>query len=117
MLNKSENKIMSVIAKECNENSALLISPDDLKSLACEKELTNAKIDKIVNDLYTDGYYDLVLSNRQGQSVYCITLTEKGKGYLRNKKLMRRNLIYRVMLSAVLALFSFIIGLILKAIF
>lgn len=117
MLNKSENKIMSVIAIECKDKPALLISPDDLKSLSGDKELSIAKIDKIVSDLYTDGYYDLILSNRQGQSVYCISLTEKGKGYLRNKKLMKRNLIYRLMLSAALALFSFIIGLILKAIF
>ncbi len=117
MLNRSENAVMSVIAVECKDKDALLLSPDDIKSLAGDKELTINKIDRIVNDLYTDGYYDLVLSERRGESVYCITLTEKGKGYLRNKKLMKRNLIYRLILSTALAIFSFIIGLILKAIF
>ena len=117
MLNKEENAVMSTIAKECKEKDSLLISPSDLKSLLGGVDFTLDRLDKIVEDLYTDGYFDLVLSERRGEKVYCITLTEKGKGYFRNKKLMKRNLIYRIGLSAALALFSFIIGLILKAIF
>ena len=46
-----------------------------------------------------------------------ITLTEKGKGYIRSVKEFRRNLLFRLCLSAALAVFSFVIGLILKAVF
>ena len=117
MLNKEENLVMAVIAKECSKKESLLISPNDLKSLVGGADFTLDKLDKIISDLYTDGYFDLVLSERRGEKVYCIILTEKGKGYFRNKKLMKRNLIYRIGLSAALALFSFIIGMILRAIF
>ncbi len=117
MLNQKENRVMSVIAVEAKDKNSVLLSSMDIKTLSGDKELKTSTIDKIVNDLCTDGYYDLVLSERRGERVYCITLTEKGKGFLRTKKLMKRNLIYRLALSALLALFSFIIGLILRAIF
>jgi DNA-binding MarR family transcriptional regulator len=117
MLNKTESKVMSVIYSSCSQRNSLLITPLDLKSLIGEGSLKEQELDKIVDDLYKDGYYDLVFSERRGEKVYCITLTEKGKGFNRNKKIMKRNILFRLTLSAGLALFSFIIGLILKAIF
>lgn len=117
MLSKTESKVMSVIFSSCSQKDALLITPLDLKNLTGEKGLREQELDKIVDDLYKDGYYDLVFSERRGEKVYCITLTEKGRGFNRNKKIMKRNILFRLALSAALALFSFIIGLILKAIF
>lgn len=117
MLSKTENKVMSVLYTECKDRAALLISPTDLMKITGEKGLTQSKLDKIINDLNMDGYFDLVYSDRRGERVYCITLTERGKGYLRGQKVMRRNLIFRLFLTVGLALLSFIIGLILKALF
>ena len=42
---------------------------------------------------------------------------EKGKGFLRGKKVMKRTLFFRFMVTVVLAVVSFVIGLVLKAIF
>lgn len=117
MLSKKENAVMTVLAKECKNKDALLITPIDLKGFLTEENISTQNLDKIISDLYMDGYFDLVLSDRHGEKVYCITLTERGKGYLRNKKILKRNILFRLCLSAALALFSFIIGLILKAVF
>ncbi len=117
MLSKQENKVMEKIYRECKEKDALLISPSDLKVIVGDSAISETQLDKIVSDLSTDGYFDLVYSDRRGEKVYCISLLEKGKGYFRNKIVMKRNLVYRIMLSASLALFSFIIGLILRKIF
>ena len=117
MLSKTENRVMGVLYERCREKNALLISPDDLIKCVGDKELTLTKLDKIVVDLGADGYFELVYSERSGERVYCLALTEKGKGYLRKKKLFRRNLIFRVALTSGLALLSFVIGLVLKAIF
>jgi hypothetical protein len=117
MLNKTESKVMGVLFNECKQRSALLISPLDLIKISGEKGLTESKLDRIMNDLFMDGYFDLIYSDRHGERVYCVTLTEKGKGYSRGKKVMRRNLLFRLCLTVGLALLSFIIGLILKAIF
>ena len=117
MLSKTENRVMSVLFSECKDKSALLISPTDLIKITGDKGLTQSKLDKIMSDLYMDGYFDLIYSDRRGETVYCITLTERGKGYMRGQKVMRRNLAFRLLLTVCLALLSFVIGLILKALF
>ena len=117
MLTKIENKVMKAVFNECGEKNATLISPADLLNIASIEGLSYTKLDDVVNALFLDGYFDLVYSVRHGEKVYCITLTEKGKGFLRSNKVMKRNLLFRLGLSFTLAVFSFVIGLILKAIF
>ena len=97
--------------------SAILVSPSDVLKNSTAKDMSKEQLDKIINDLSLDGYFDLVYSDRRGEQIYCITLTSKGKAFGRTNKIMRRNLIFRITLTAILAVFSFVIGLILKAIF
>ena len=115
MLTRAENKVMTAILAACGDKTSLLVTPHDV--LARVQDLTASELDKIVENLHCDGYFDLIFSDRHGEKVYCITLTDKGKGYLRSVKELRRNVIFRLCLSAGLAVVSFVIGLILKAIF
>ena len=117
MLSKPENAVMLAVFNQCGERGATLITPTDLVRIAGKDHVRLSTLDKIMVDLSSDGYFDLVYSDRRGETVYCVSLTDKGKGYIRERKLFKRNLLYRIGLSAVLALFSFLIGLILKAIF
>ncbi len=117
MLNKSEKRVMRVLYEQCQGKPATLISPMDISKLVGDKDIPQSKIDTIVSDLHMDGYFDIVYSDRHGERVYCITLTEKGKAFSRTSKTMKRNLIFRICLSFALAVFSFLIGLLLKAIF
>lgn len=117
MLNKTENKVMGALFDQCIDKRSTLISPIDLIKLSGANNLTQTQLEKIMNDLYMDGYFDLVYSERHGELVYCVSLTEKGKGYMRNLKVMKRTLIFRLCVTVALAFISFIIGLILKAIF
>ena len=117
MLNRNENKVMSILYKQCKDKKALLISPIDLLKLLGGDVLTLTGLEKVIVDLHADGYFDLVYSDRRGEMVYCICLTEKGKGYLRSKKQIKRNLMFRLCVSVGFACLSFIIGLILKAVF
>ena len=116
MLSKAENRVMSVLYEECKDKKSVLISPADIIGLA-GGEITLTEVEKITADLAMDGYFDLIYSDRHGETVYCITLLEKGKAYRRSVLVARRNLIFRIGLSVALAVFSFIIGLILKAVF
>ena len=117
MLNTLENKVMSALFLSFEKKKTILISPLDLMRITGEKSLTVSSVDKIINDLSSDGYLDLIYSDRHGETVYCVTLTEKGKGYLRGRKVMKRNLLFRLGVTVALAIVSFVIGLILKAIF
>ncbi len=117
MLTKTESKIMKVIYKECVKRDSLLVTPNDLINMTGDKSITLKAIDNIMTDLNFDGYFDLVYSDRHGETVYCISLTEKGKGFDRSRKVFKRNLAFRIGLTISLAFLSFIIGLVLKAIF
>lgn len=117
MLTKTENKIMNYLFEVCKDKTSVLISPADLLAIVKEERFTLIDLENTVKDLSLDGYFDLIYSDRRGEPVYCITLLEKGKGFSRSKKVMRRNLAFRLGLTVSLAFLSFIIGLILKAIF
>lgn len=116
MLSKAETRVMGVLYEECFKKRAALLSPHDLAKKA-GGELTASETEKIVGDLASDGYVDFVYSDRRGETVFCVSLTEKGKGFPRSVKMIKRNLIFRLGLTAVFAALSFVIGLILRAVF
>lgn len=107
---------MSVLYEECFEKRAALVSPHDLIKKA-GGELTVSEAEKIVKDLASDGYVDFVYSDRRGETIFCVSLTEKGKGFPRSVKMLKRNLIFRLGLTAFFAVLSFLIGIALRAIF
>ena len=117
MLTKTESKIMNVLYSECENKSALLITPIDIMKMSGEKNVTLSVVEKTVSALNMDGYLDLVYSDRHGETVYCISLTEKGKAYKRGRKVFYRNLAFRLAFTVGLAVLSFLIGIILKAVF
>ncbi len=117
MLSKNENKVMTALCTVCKDKDSTLISPMDLVNIVGDKGFTQTTLEQVMKDLNADGYFDLVYSDRRGEKVYCVTLLEKGKGYTRGVRVFKRNLLFRLGLTVALAIVSFLIGLILKAIF
>ncbi len=117
MLSRLEGKVLHALLKVCKEKEAILISPIDLLKIVGAEHLTLSGLEKIVKDLNTDGYFDLVYSDRRGEEVFCITLLDKGKGYIRSENQEKRNLIKRLGLTIGFAILSFLVGIILKKIF
>jgi hypothetical protein len=117
VLNKTENKVMAALIKICKDKTSSLVSPMDLLSVVGRKDFSLSALERVMNDLAADGYFDLVYSDRHGQVVYCISLTVKGKNFLRDQKLIKRNLIYKLVVTIVFAFISFFIGVILRKIF
>ncbi len=117
MLSKKENSVMNAVYLLCKERASGLVSPIDLLKVVGGKQFTLSQLEKVLQALSQDGYFDMIYSDRRGETVYCISLTEKGKAYSRERKVFKRNLVYRLGLSAVFAVISFLIGLILKAVF
>lgn len=117
MLTSAEKRVMDTIYVQCKDKHSTIISPTDITRLTDKYGVGLNRVEKTVKDLYMDGYFDMVYSDRRGETVYCITLTEKGKAYMRNAKVMKRNLIFKIGFSFALAVFSFLVGVVLKAIF
>lgn len=117
MLSNKERKVLGGILDQLQEKNSLLISPSDLLKVVNVENLSLSQLDKIVEALKMDGYFDLVYSDRHGEKIYCIVLAEKGKGYDRSVKVLKRTLIFKVGVTVCLAVLSFLIGLVLKKIF
>lgn len=118
MLTKNEDKIMGAIYAACAGKTSCLLSPDDILSMAGVRgAVSYGALDKILEALEYDDYFELILSDRRGEKVYCISLKEKGLSYRRQKVQQKRNLGYRLAVTVALALVSFLVGLILRAIF
>lgn len=119
MLNKIEKQIMKYFYNRCYNKESCLIKPDDIKiSLLPEIEITDAELDKAVNNLIYDGYIDLVVSDNKGSAIYCVSLKSKGQAFLRemeNTKKENRYLLFRSIAFALLGLaVTWIIRLIFK---
>ena len=117
MLDRLERKVMETLCHQLKDKSAILISPTDLLKIVGAENLSLSQLEKVVCDLSMDGYFDLIYSDRRGETVYCICILERGKGFLRSEKQRKRNLLARLFLTIGFAIVSFLVGVILKKIF
>ena len=117
MLEKDKKKILSFLTHLCKDKQAVLISPADLLKNVNFNQLGQEELEIKMVELSNEGYVDLVYSDRRGEKVYCITLLEKGKNYLKKERIERQNLIKRFFLTIGFAVLSFWVGVILKKIF
>lgn len=117
MLSKTENRIMCYISSEAKTKDSLLLNPTDVLSRLGLKGVSVSQLEGCLEGLSADGYFDLIYSDRHGERVYCILVTNRGKHFERNGQQIKRNLLFKLVLTVSFAILSFIIGLILKAIF
>lgn len=102
----------------CVETGSCLCSPWDLlRQFPAEKRPSEEQTEKILHDLQSDGYINLIRSERKGEPMYVVTLRANGIGFLREKQQFKRSIFFKITLTVGGAIGSFLIGLLLKAIF
>ena len=119
LLNQKEKLLMKYFNENCYEKSTKLFSSDELVKFITEKKqiLSLTELDNIMNYLQKENYIDFVASDSKKGVMYCVSLKQKGKLFkkdLENEKKQARMLIAR---TIGLAILSFLVGIILKAIF
>lgn len=118
MLSKKEKCVMTYLYDVCNGKGTELISPSQIMEAVMNKyEMNEIEIDQIINALALDEYIDVVNSDNKGKLVYCITLKAKGEAYLRETNNHKKTAAWLITRTIALAILSFIVGIILKAIF
>ena len=118
MLSRCENDVMRAVYCLCDGTDGCLVSPLDIMSiLPANKKYSVERLDDALNALHTDGYLDVILSERKGEKMYVISLKESGLAFKRQAKQKRQDVINKILLAFVGAVATFIFGLILKAIF
>ena len=117
MLNKIDKTVMSYIYKKSVNKGTSLISPQELLANLNNTVISPEQLSIAINNLQLDGYIDYVVSNTKGKQVYCFTLKQKGEAFLREEENAKKTNIKLIVRTILLAILSFIVGIILKSIF
>ena len=118
MLTRKEKIIMDFLFLKCAKNGNCLISVQEIMlSVAHQIKFKEESVKEIIFSLQQEGYFDIIYTDRQGESVLVITLLAKGKGYLREKVQDKRQIKFKIVLAFIGAILSFIVGKILYYIF
>lgn len=118
MLSRKEKVIMNYILRESSGKTTCLLSPLDLQHSLEPKFSANAvEIQSILEGLAQENYITLVNSDKNGELIYCITILDKGKAFNREQRNIKKSWSAAIFKTVILAILSFIVGLILKALF
>lgn len=121
MMGKVENTVMEAIYSLCDGKLSCLASCDDILRAASKKDKKRSigakKLEETLALLQMDGYFDVIYSGRKGERMYVITLHTKGLAFHRNKKIAKKQALFKALVTVLCAVTSFLIGLILKAVF
>lgn len=119
MLDKKEKIIMGYIFDNCEKGKSRLFSAQEFINFILTKKhiLSLSELDEIIMVLSKENMIDFVRSESKKGTIYCISL--KNKGYLFKKDLQKekRYASWIIIRTALLAVLSFLIGVILRAIF
>ncbi len=118
MLNRRESAVMNAIYELCHEKGVCLIAPSELLALLpARKKLTEDGLEKILNELALDNYFELLSSERKGEKMYVISLRADGYAFKRCSLQMRRDFAVKMFWAATSAIVAFLVGILLKRIF
>lgn len=118
MLSSKERRVMWYLYDRCKDKESVLIAPQEIaNNLMPKYEINNIEVDQIMNALVLDNYIEVVHSDSKGKLIYVVSLKPKGVSFERVAKNNKRQIYVLLGRTVVLATLSFIIGLILKALF
>lgn len=118
MLTKKEKIILNYILEVSKDKNSCLISPRELIHALAPKYMCNQlEIESFLDGLSQENYINVVHSDKKGELIYCITILDKGKSFKREEFNAKKNTMNLVIRTILLAILSFVVGLILKAIF
>lgn len=117
MLTFKEKYVMEYVYQKCQGKKSCLISPREIISFCADKYvLSTDELEKIMTNLSYDNYIELFKSDKKGNPVFCVSLKLKGEGYHRELTNNKRNILYLLGRTCILAVITGLIG-ILFAIF
>ncbi len=108
MLTPKERAVLLSVLDRCGDKSSCLVPPASL--LPKRGTITADRLNDILKALEYDGYIDVILSDRHGETVYCITLLAKAKGFRRERIQSERYLAGRILVAIISALITFAVG-------
>lgn len=106
-----------ILNASASKDTCLLLPLDLIHALEPKYQVNQIEIQSLLDGLVQENYISLVNSDKNGELIYCITVLPKGKSFVREQKNIKKSWTSAVVRTILLAVLSFIIGIILKAIF
>ena len=118
MLNKQESEVMNAVYNLCSEKGICLVSPAELLDvLPPKRNYSEETLDKVLDALALDDYFELLSSERKGEKMYVISLRSNGYAFKRYHTQMKRDVALKFIWAITSAVVAFLVGLLLKWIF
>lgn len=118
MLDKKEKMVMLFLSEICSGKKSYLISVDQIAEYISKKYILSiSELDEIMLVLNKENYIDLVFSDGKRGYFYCISLKNKGLTFKKDLIKQKRETVMLLFRTLGITILSFIVGLILKAIF
>ena len=109
---------MEYVYQKCQGKKSCLISPREIMSFVADKYVISPEeLEKIMTNLSYDNYIELLKSDKKGSPVFCVSLKLKGEGFHRELTNNKRNIMWLLGRTCILAIISAIIGGLIKIIF
>ena len=118
-LDQKEKIVMKCLYDKCKDKLSQLIPAEEIIKYSLNKKhsLSSYELDDIMTNLQKENYIDFVSSDSKKGLFYCVSLKSKGKFFLKDLKKQKRQNSFLIIRTVALAVLSFLIGVILKAIF
>lgn len=117
-LSRRESEVMNAVFTISGGKERFLVAPYELSALLPAKgKYDETAIERLLQALALDGYFELIRSERKGESVYVIHMREAGLHFRREDYQRRRSVCFRWGVAAVGAVITFLVGLLLRALF
>ena len=113
-LNRRENEVMGAMFALADGKERFLAAPYEIISMLPPKADYD---ERILHALELDGYFELISSERKGERVYVVHMKEAGRSYRRSDAKRKRSLMFRLAVTVLCGVLSFLVGVILKKIF
>lgn len=111
MLTFKESYVMEYVYQKCQGKKSCLISPREIISYAADKYVIfPEELEKIMTNLSYDNYIELFKSDKKGSPVFCVSLKLKGEGFHRELANNKRNILYLLGRTCILAVITGLIG-------
>jgi len=118
MLSRKEKMIMQYILKQSGNKDTCLLLPIDIEHAVEPKyHINQIEAQALLDGLVQENYINLVNSDKNGELIYCISILPKGKSFHREQHNVKKSWINAIIRTILLAILSFAVGVILKAIF
>ncbi|MBE7082953.1 MAG: hypothetical protein E7378_04730, partial [Clostridiales bacterium] len=117
MLDKKEKFVILYLLEICPQKRPYLIFAEQIAEFVSKKYLiSTSELDDIMLSLAKDNYVDFVVSDSKKGYYYCITLKSKALTLKNDLKKQKKEFAMVLLKTFGLAVFSFIVGIILKTI-